>query len=278
MAPPGLHGPCGVRHGMHQNPGVGGLRRELVPPEDHVPGGKKPESLPRKVRQGYPSGWGRVLGRERHSRHATRTLRKRRISALVLRNLSTTILVSGDDLITLGLLPPAWPNHGEEWGTRTGDFPRTDFPADRNLTEKEVYKNALLTIRLGDNLGQDGHNDNSPGDPMEIDDDTSELYDSKMAIPDSVFDTETDVSLIPGFKESRLPNCIKAICNKYASIFKKSLTTDKRTKFEAGTLPLIKGAKPTRRAKTCQKTPSLEEDYGRDDRLPVESRNDRKNP
>ena len=88
---------------------------------------------------------------------------RRRISALVLRNLPTTILMSGDDLITLGLLPPAWPNRGEEWDTRVGDVPRTDFPADRNLTEKEVYTNALLTISLGDNSGRDNHNDDSPG-------------------------------------------------------------------------------------------------------------------
>ena len=38
---------------------------------------------------------------------------RRRISSLVLRNLPTTILMSGDDLIMLGMLPPEWPNHGE---------------------------------------------------------------------------------------------------------------------------------------------------------------------
>ena len=125
---------------------------------------------------------------------------RRRISALVLRNLPTTILMSEDDLITLGLLLPAWPNHGEKWGTRIGDVPRTDFPADRKLTEK-------------------------------------------------VFNMDTDVSLIPGFKEGRMPTCIKAICT--MSVFKKSLTAEKRTKFKPATLPLSKGAKPTRRSKTC---------------------------
>ena len=38
---------------------------------------------------------------------------RRRISALVLRDLPTTILMLGDDLIALGLLPPDWPNHVE---------------------------------------------------------------------------------------------------------------------------------------------------------------------
>ena len=110
---------------------------------------------------------------------------RRRISALVLRNLPTTILMSGDDLITLGLLPPAWPNHGDEWGTRTGDVPRTDFPADRNLTEKEVQTSTLLTSSLGDNPGQDDQDDDSLGEPMETNDNTSDLYDPKMVIPDS---------------------------------------------------------------------------------------------
>ena len=57
--------------------------------------------------------------------------------------------MSGDDLITLGLLPPSWPNHGEEWKIATDDALRTDFPADRNLSETERYTNALLTISLG---------------------------------------------------------------------------------------------------------------------------------
>ena len=175
----------------------------------------------------------------------------RRISALVLRNLPTTILILGDDQITMGLLPPAWPNHGEELDTRTGDISRTDFLANRNLTNKDVYTNALLTISLGDGPDQDGHNNDSPGEPMETDDDTSDLYESKMAILDSAFDTITDMNLISGFKEDRLVPCIKTICTEYASVFKKSLTEDKRTKLKPATLPLIKGAKPTRRAKTC---------------------------
>ena len=36
---------------------------------------------------------------------------RRKISALVLKNLPATILMSGDDLIALGFLPPDWPNH-----------------------------------------------------------------------------------------------------------------------------------------------------------------------
>ena len=48
-------------------------------------------------------------------------------------------------------------------------------------------------------------------DPMEVDTEGGELYDSKMAIPDAVFDTDTDVSLILGYKEGKLPASIKAI-------------------------------------------------------------------
>ena len=123
-------------------------------------------------------------GKDTHSGQ----LPRRRILSLVLRNLPTTILMSCDDRITLGLLPPLWPNHGEEWGTRAGDAPKTEFLADRNLKEKKVYMNALLTISLGDDP-QDVHNDNSQGEPMDMDVDTYDLYNSKMAIPDSVFDT-----------------------------------------------------------------------------------------
>ena len=90
---------------------------------------------------------------------------------------------------------------------------------------------------------------------MKTETDTSDLYNSKMAIPDSVFDVDTDLTHIPGFKEGRLPPCIKAICSKYASVFTKPLIADKRIKFEPTTLPLNKGVKPTRRTKTCQKTP-----------------------
>ena len=62
---------------------------------------------------------------------------RRRISALVLRDLPTTILMSGDDLIALGFLPPDWPNHAGARGTVPEDTFKTSFPADRNLTEKE---------------------------------------------------------------------------------------------------------------------------------------------
>ena len=56
---------------------------------------------------------------------------RRKISALVLRNLPTTMLMSGDDLITLGLLPPDWPNHS---GAGTPD-PRTHSRPASRLTE-----------------------------------------------------------------------------------------------------------------------------------------------
>ena len=61
---------------------------------------------------------------------------RRKISALVLRNLPTTVLMLGNDLINLGLLPPAWPNHGEGWSAGAGETLNTNFPADRNMTEK----------------------------------------------------------------------------------------------------------------------------------------------
>ena len=71
---------------------------------------------------------------------------------MVLRNLPTTVLMSVDDLINLGLLPPVWPNHGKGWSAGAGEPHKMDFPAGRNMTQKEVYKNTLLTISLGDEL------------------------------------------------------------------------------------------------------------------------------
>ena len=70
------------------------------------------------------------------------------ILALVLRNLPTEQLMSGDDLLNLGLLPPNWPNHGSEW-TNPTEQPLREFPANKNMTEREVYINALLTISYG---------------------------------------------------------------------------------------------------------------------------------
>ena len=63
------------------------------------------------------------------------------------------------------------------------------------------------------------------------------------------------MTLIPGFKKGRLPRCIIDICTKHAFVFKKSLTAENRTHFEPATLPLIEGAKPSRQAKGCRKTP-----------------------
>ena len=176
---------------------------------------------------------------------------RRKISALVLPKLPTTILISGDDLVSLCVLPPKWPNHGKEWGMRIGEPPRTDFPANGNLSEKEVYTNAMLVLSLGDGIKTTAENELAAEESMEVDVDGGELYDSKMAIPDTVFDTDTDVSLIPGYKEGRLPPRIKAIYNKYARVFKKSLTAHKRTAFKPATLPIKEGAKPSRRATTC---------------------------
>ena len=47
---------------------------------------------------------------------------------------------------------------------------------------------------------------------METDGKTLDLYNSRMAIPNSVFDMDTNVTLIPGFKEGRRSAHIKDIC------------------------------------------------------------------
>ena len=127
-----------------------------------------------------------------NSRYSERTTR-RKISALVLRNLPTELLMSGDDFINLGLLPPNWPNHGSEWANPT-EQPLREFPANKNMTEREVYTDALLTLSFGQ-----GETD----EPMETDDERPDFYKSRMAILDAIFDTDTAVTLIPGFKEDK---------------------------------------------------------------------------
>ena len=47
---------------------------------------------------------------------------------------------------------------------------------------------------------------------METDGKTLDLYNSRMAIPNSVLDTDTNVTLIPGFKEGWHSARIKDIC------------------------------------------------------------------
>ena len=122
------------------------------------------------------------------------------------------------------------------------------------MMEREVYTNAFLTISLGSNIGEifEGH---PKVEHIETNGETMDLYNCRMAIPDSVFNTDTDVTLIPGFKEGSLPHRIKDICVKYEWVFRKSFTAEKRTHFESATLPLIIGAKPARRAGGCCKTP-----------------------
>ena len=122
------------------------------------------------------------------------------------------------------------------------------------MTEREEYRNALLTISLGSDIREifEGH---LKVEPKETDGETMDLYTYRMAIPDSVFDTDTDVTLIPDFTEGRLPHRIKDICVKYALVFKKSLTAEKRKHFKPVTLPLIIGAKPDRPAGACRRTP-----------------------
>ena len=118
-----------------------------------------------------------------------------------------------------------------------------------------MYTNGLLTLSLGDGSQPKDGDKYSMEEPMDKDADKGKNYYSKKAISDSVFETDTDESIILGFKEGRLPPCIKSICTKYVLVFKKSLTADKQTKFKPATMPIIQGAKPTRRAKTCRKTP-----------------------
>ena len=128
--------------------------------------------------------------------------------ALVLRNLPTTILMSGDDLISLGLLPPDWPNHKGDWGPHPNESTEVDFPADRNLTETERYTNALLTISLGKGDTREGANDFAE-ESMDTDDDGPDLYNSKMAIPDSVFTADTCVQSIPVCLKVRFPPVLR---------------------------------------------------------------------
>ena len=121
-----------------------------------------------------------------NSRYSERTPRQK-ISALVPRNLPTELLMSGDDLINLGLLPPEWPNHGEKWTTGPGKPPRTEFPADKNMTEREVYTNALITLSFGEGELLESESD----EPMETDEEVYDLYNSRMAVPNVIFDTDT---------------------------------------------------------------------------------------
>ena len=102
---------------------------------------------------------------------------------------------------------------------------------------------------------------------MDIEEDGSNLYNSKMAIPDSVFNADTDVRSIPGLTEGKLPPRIKAVCEKYGSVFSKSLTADKHTKFKPESLPLIK--------RVPKNTALLEKDNGRNAGRPAERGHDR---
>ena len=87
--------------------------------------------------------------------------------------------MSGDDLINLGLLPPNWPNPGSEWVSPAGQPPTTEFPANKNMTEREVYTNALLTLSFGQGEADE---------PMETDEERPDFYNSRMALPDSIFE------------------------------------------------------------------------------------------
>ena len=91
--------------------------------------------------------------------------------------------MSGDDLINLGLLPPDWPSHGNEWTSPAGKPLRTKFPANKNMTEREVYTNALLTLSFGQGELLESETD----EPMETDEERPDFYNSRMAVPDAIF-------------------------------------------------------------------------------------------
>ena len=66
------------------------------------------------------------------------------------------------------------------------------------------YTNALSTISLGKGDTREGANDFAE-ESMDTDDDGPDLYNSKMAIPDCVFTTDTCVQSIPGMSEGKIP-------------------------------------------------------------------------
>ena len=106
MAPPRVHSPCGVRHGLQKTLVSEAFADSLGLRKTMFPEGKSP-----KVCLGNSDTVTPVAGVEFWAIKDTEDtnsghLPRRIILASVLRNLPTTILMSGDDLITLGLLPP----------------------------------------------------------------------------------------------------------------------------------------------------------------------------
>ena len=71
-----------------------------------------------------------------------------------------------------------------------------------------------------------------------------DLYNSKFALPNQLFQKDTDVSLILGFNNGKLPPSIRDILEFYQEVFTKSLTPEKRTAFDPVSLPNIHGKPP----------------------------------
>ena len=76
-----------------------------------------------------------------------------------------------------------------------------------------------------------------------------DLYNSKFVLPNQLFQKDTDVSL-----NGKLPPSIIDILENYQEVFTKSLTSVKRTSFDAVALPIVHGKPPTRRAIRCRPT------------------------
>ena len=67
------------------------------------------------------------------------------------------------------------------------------------------------------------------------------MYKSRFAVPDLMFEIDTNITLIPGLKEVKLPPRLKYIYKRNSRVFTKTLTADKSTAFDPVILPLIPG-------------------------------------
>ena len=86
-----------------------------------------------------------------------------------------------------------------------------------------------------------------PGDQERMEVPNEDLYNSKFVLPNQLFKKDIDVSL-----NGKLPPSIIDILENYQEVFTKSLTSVKRTSFDALALPIVHGKPPTRRAIRCR--------------------------
>ena len=167
---------------------------------------------------------------------------RRRIFALVMPSLPTPMLLSLNTLKRLGLLPKDWPlckqiNLSEE------DQKALDEIELSPLTEPEEELNTCLHAEHGANhLDHDVDEDDTlaPGeeDPL-----------ARYELPSSLFD-ETSVDMIPGYA-TRLSPRVKALLDKYKSVFQKSLSANMHTRFPPVEFTLRDNFKPPPRARTA---------------------------